>query len=451
MVESQTPYPEPLCCVLMSTALTASPAPAGTPDNTAGSAVCGAPAYMSRRHAALPHIVKFSGGRSSASMVLSLARSGALSPDRGDLVLFANTTAEHPATYDFAAMVCDELEARHAIPCLWYEFCTVEESGKAGWSRRPSYRLVRRVKAMPADDPAAPGYSDDGCAFEELASLKRMLPNRSLRFCTQFLKVLPGIALISEWLGGGPGPAAAGHYHGRPLTSAAADASRYSGTRLDPEEVARIAEFVHSRQWMRPAQSWADFTLVPPRDNESSRPRADVAGLTGPPVRYVTLLGLRSDEPERVNRAHFEAMLADGANSSQCRHESHPAGEIIATPLADAGADKDRVNAFWHHQPYDLGIDGSKGNCVYCFMKGAPALRRLAAAENVAAPSDQRGPASIRWWADIEARYAGPSNDPAARQFKFLAFRSPSYAEIASTPDGSDRQGATTLPCACTD
>ena len=385
-------------------------------------------------------------------MVLSLARSGALDPERGDLALFANTTAEHPATYDFAGEVCDELELRHAIPCLWYEFCTVEESAKAGWSRRPSYRLVRRTKATLDDDPRVPGYSDDGCAFEELASLKRMLPNRSLRICTQFLKVLPGISLISEWLGGGRGPAAAGHYHARPLTSSAGAASRYSGRRLDPQEVARIAEFVHSRPWMRPAQSWADFTVAPPRGYESSaRPGADVAGLTGPPVRYVTLLGLRSDEPERVNRAHFEAMLADGANSSHCRHESHPAGEIIATPLADAGADKDRVDDFWRRQAYDLAIDRARGNCVYCFMKGAPALRRLAAAENDTPTGSPRGPASIYWWADIEARYAGPSDDPDVQRFKFLALRSPSYAEIASATDRPARQGGASLPCACTD
>ena len=435
----------------MPARLTAVPAPARALDALAEPAICGAPAYRSPQHATLPHIVKFSGGRSSAAMVLSLARSGALDPERGDLVLFANTTAEHPATYDFAAKVCDELELGHAIPCLWYEFCTVEESTRAGWSRRPSYRLVRRTRASLNDDPAFPGYSDDGCAFEELASIKRMLPNRSLRFCTQFLKVLPGITLISEWLGGGPGPAARGHYHARALTSPATDASRYSGDRLEPQEVARIAEFVHSRPWMRPAQFWANFTVTPSRVDESARPRADVAGLTGPPVRYVTLLGLRSDEPERVNRAHYEAMLADGADSSQCRHESHPAGEIIATPLADAGADKDRVDNFWRRQEYDLTIDRARGNCVYCFMKGAPALRRLAAAENGASTSSPPGPVSIDWWADIEARYAGPSDDPDAQQFKFLALRSPSYAEIASATERSASQSGATLPCACTD
>ena len=78
--------------------------------------VCGAPVYRSAGHAGLVHVVKFSGGPSSGAMVLSLARRGALRAGRGDVVLFANTTAEHPATYDIAAEVCDELEEKHAIP-----------------------------------------------------------------------------------------------------------------------------------------------------------------------------------------------------------------------------------------------------------------------------------------------------------------------------------------------
>lgn len=415
-------------------------------------AICGAPRYVSPHHASLPHIVKFSGGRSSAAMVLSLARSGTLQPERGDLVLFANTTAEHPATYNFAAQVCDELESQHGIACLWYEFCTVEESTRLGWSRRPSYRLVRRTRSSPGDDPATPGYSDDGCAFEELASLKRMVPNRSLRFCTQQLKILPGIKIIAEWLGGGPGPAATGHHHGRPLTSAAADASRYSGDRLSAQAVAAVAAFMHSRPWMRPAQRWEDFTVITTGRNASTaRPAADIAGLTGPPAQYVTVLGLRSDEAERVNRAQFEAMLADGASGSRCRHESHPAGEIIAAPLFDAGVDLAQVDDFWLRQAYDLAIERAQGNCVYCFMKGEPALRRLAAAERRSAPVAADGPAGINWWADIEARYAGPSDDSDAQQFKFLTLRAPTYAEISRDTADIGTRGGSSLPCACTD
>ena len=63
----------------------------------------------------------------------------------------------------------------------------------------------------------------------------------------------------------------------------------------------------------------------------------------------------------------------------------------------------------------------------------------------------QGGPASIHWWADIEARYAGPSDDPDVQQFKFLTLRSPSYAEIADGTTTAGRRDGVSLPCACTD
>ena len=414
-------------------------------------AICGSPGYRNPAYADLPHIVKFSGGRSSAAMTLSLARSRSLRADRGDLVLFANTTAEHPATYDFAAKVCDEIEDEHGVPCLWYEFCTVEVASRTGWTRAGSYRLVRRVRASIDDEPATPGYLDDGTAFEELASLKAMLPNRSVRICTQHLKVLPGIELIAHWLGGGPGPPHSGHYHARRLVSAEDSAARYSGTRMTAEECLEVRSFVHDCNRARPAQLWSDFVSVPlMKPKQGPRPSADLAGRTGAPVRFVTLLGLRADEPKRVNRAHFESMLADGAAGAHCRHESHPAGEVMATPLADAGSDKFAVENFWRRQPYDLAIDGTAGNCVYCFMKGETALRNLAAAEqgNGRALS---GPSSIAWWADIERRYAGASDHPDSKRFKFLTLRSPTYAEIAENPRAKRSAAATGLPCACTD
>lgn len=415
--------------------------------------ICGAPQYRLGSHTELPHIVKFSGGRSSAAMTISLARSDALNAERGDAVLFANTTAEHPATYEFAAKVCDEIEQNHGIPCFWYEFCTVEAAARTGWTRVMSYRLVRRVKSEPNDNPTAPGFSDDGSAFEELASLKGMLPNRSVRICTQHLKILPGLSLIAHWLGGGPGPPHAGHYHGRSLVSAQDAAFRYNGERLDVESYAVVRAFAYSRPWARPAQSWADFIATSVK-RPVSGPRyvADIAGRTGPAVSFVTLLGLRADEPGRVKRAHFESMLADGALGVRCRHESHPAGEIIATPLADAGITQEDVNKFWRGQSYDLGISGAEGNCVYCFMKGEPALRRLASAEQ-SDGDEVTGPAGIGWWADIESRYAGVSDDAGYGRFKFLALKSPTYAEIASDSNNGHhvKSGSTNLPCACTD
>lgn len=349
-----------------------------------GGVLCGQISYRDAAHARLPHVVKFSGGRSSGAMAVSLARSGALDPSRGDVVLFANTTAEHPATYEFAARVCEELESNHGLPCLWYEFCTVEALTRSGWSRVASFRLVRRVKASPDDDPAAPGYRDDGTAFEEMVSRKTMIPNRSLRFCTQQLKVLPGIEVLSYWLGGGPGPAHAGHFYGDRLGSAAADAERYSGSAMTVAEYEAARGFAHSQPPSRPAQRWSDFTPIPTgRPSDGPRPKADLAGRHGPPVGYVTLMGLRADERERVTKAQMAEVMYGGATTAQCRHESHPAGEVIVAPLADHGADKQAVCDFWAAQPYDLELDrdGRWGNCVYCFMKGEPALRRMAAAE----------------------------------------------------------------------
>ena len=60
--------------------------------------------------------------------MLSLAETGELRPERGDVVLFANTSAEHPGTWAFAAECCERLERDFGLPCLWYEFCTVEDA-----------------------------------------------------------------------------------------------------------------------------------------------------------------------------------------------------------------------------------------------------------------------------------------------------------------------------------
>lgn len=393
--------------------------------------VCGVPAYSDPAHADLPHVVKFSGGRSSAAMTLSMARSGALKPSRRDVVLVANTTAEHPATYEFAAQVCNELESEHGVPCLWYEFCTVEDAARGRWTRVPSCRLVRRVKASSGDDPARPGYRDDGTAFEELVSLKGMVPNRRLRFCTQWLKVLPGLELISYWLGGGPGLPHAGHHHGDRLARCSSDARA----------------FLNNCPVSRPAQKWADFAPVAPA-GDGPTPAVDIAGRSGPAVQFVTCLGLRADEQKRVQKAHMQALLYGGAGSPSCRHDSHPAGEVIATPLADAGADKTSVKEFWSRQRYDLRLDDGRGNCVYCFMKGEPAIRLLAASEAKTAA----GPAGIQWWAGIESRYAGESISGPEGRFKFLSLRAPSYTDIAADPDSAVRgRASAVLPCSCTD
>ena len=101
--------------------------------------------YRSAGHAELPHIVSFSGGRSSAALAFMAAEEGLLRPERGDLVLFANTSAEHPGTYEFAARCKERLEVHFGLPCLWIESCTVEDAWRGEYRRKASYRLVKPV------------------------------------------------------------------------------------------------------------------------------------------------------------------------------------------------------------------------------------------------------------------------------------------------------------------
>lgn len=401
--------------------------------------------YRSAAHRELPHIVKFSGGRSSAAMLLSLCRSERLDPDRNDVVLFANTGAEHPATYEFASRVCDEAEREHGIPCLWYEFCTVEDAGERGWRRLASYRLVQRRPAAPQDDRARPGYQSSGEPFEELASWKAMLPNRHVRLCTRYLKTLPGAMVAADWIAGGPGPARAGHGHSEAYAGAS-----YRGSRMTAEENAKMRAYALARPTARPEQVWAHFTSVPVgRPDNGPRPRADVWGQNGRPVAFVALLGLRSDEPDRVERMLYRGMLAEGATSSACRDASQPAGEMGYAPLADSGVDNAEVHAFWKddRQGYDLRIGSELGNCVFCFMKGEDRLSNLA---NIDDPERQEGtPSHIGWWANLESRYGGPSIRGGT--FKFLSLGASSYQQIA-TGDLTLRSSAQlAAPCACTD
>ncbi|MCY4300654.1 MAG: hypothetical protein OXC68_02805 [Aestuariivita sp.] len=55
--------------------------------------------YRAKKHSELPHIVKFSGGRSSGMLLFILLKNRLLKRERGDVILFNNTSAEHPNTY----------------------------------------------------------------------------------------------------------------------------------------------------------------------------------------------------------------------------------------------------------------------------------------------------------------------------------------------------------------
>lgn len=117
--------------------------------------------------------------------------------------------------------------------------------------------------------------------------------------------------------------------------------------------------------------------------------------------RWVNVVGLRADEPNRVERTR------------------KPTRErwTVATPLADAGITVRDVADFWRNQPFDLCLAGKwEGNCDGCFLKSRAATMRMM----------RDHPERMRWWADMEAVPRGT----AGRGRKFRKDREP-YAELA--------------------
>ena len=98
--------------------------------------------YDEQDHHTLPHVINFSGGRSSGLMLFSLLESGVLQQSRGDVILFCNTSAEHPATYKFVSQCQSLVESEYGIPFFWLEFQTYESLSQGHYRRLPSYRLV---------------------------------------------------------------------------------------------------------------------------------------------------------------------------------------------------------------------------------------------------------------------------------------------------------------------
>lgn len=80
-------------------------------------------------------------------MTFLLTERGILNPQRGDAVLFASTSAEHPGTYEFAAECTKRVEQEFSLPVFWHEFCAEEDATRGAYRRRRSYRLVKPVPA----------------------------------------------------------------------------------------------------------------------------------------------------------------------------------------------------------------------------------------------------------------------------------------------------------------
>ena len=409
-----------------------------------------APSYYDPRHRSLPHVVKFSGGRSSAALVLEMAAAGALSAERGDVVLFANTSAEHPRTYEFAARCCDEIERDYGLPCFWFEFCTVEDAHRGVYRRRLSYRLVTRRPIE--DDPD--GYRSRGETFEELLSFQGMLPNPHSRSCTAKLKLYPAHLLLAEWLGGTAGPRHEGHYSNRSFVDLDASERWYRTNRGtdDSRSFRRRIACVLRQPPFRPCQRWSDFTGADVTRHRIGEQRP--VRLWGRrPTRFVTLLGLRADEQPRVSRVLDRTLFAEGAGSAKCAIRTQPPGEHPYFPLADAGWTASDVDAYWSARQRGLELPTGAGNCVFCFMKGTHDLREVAQNQDPDRVADT--PSDIGWWDRIEQHYrrkAPARTGTGHTVFGFFGVNGPTYADIANAGCTLNGRYTTGSPaCDCTD
>ncbi len=378
-----------------------------------------------------------------------LAERGQLRAERGDVVLFANTSAEHPGTYRFARACKQKLERDFGLPFFWFEFCTVEDAVQGTYTRRPSYRLVRPVPIE--DDPR--GYHSRGEVFEEMLSYQGMLPNPHNRSCTAKLKLHPSHQLLAEWLGRTAGPAHAGHYGRHSLVSLEDALMNYRRRRgrAPRSEYFRRLQYMSGRPPNRTAQHWCDYTDVPVPETAPAAVPAQLWGRKA--ARHVTLLGLRADEQKRIERVYARCLFAEGAGSARCAVRNQPPGERPSFPLADWGYDDDRVRRFWRRQPFDLNVPKNAGNCVFCFMKGTLALD--AAARQPDADRVAGSPSDVAWWHRVENRYARevPARDGnGTSRFGFFGVRGPSFREIAGGLGKERTRYSRGVPaCDCTD
>ena len=411
--------------------------------------------YRAKRHRSLPHVVKFSGGRSSGMLLFALLENGLLDASRGDVIVFNNTSAEHPGTYQFSRE-CMARASRYGIPFFHIEFQTYEDARKGEWTRLPTYRLVNdRPKTAENED----GFHWRGEVFEELLSWAGYVPNQFNRICTKRLKLDVTRNFLKDWLASKSTIPRLGHYGKRPRIDPDATYRRHLQKHGSvPKEIfVKKRAFAWGRPHARPEQRYEDFdpSWKPFRNDAlKSKTFGDKAWFGRRGVEYVAFIGLRGDEPHRVQRV-------EARNDTAAGYE----GEHVYMPLSDMVVAQDDVDAFWARQDWNLELphDASLTNCVYCFLKGVANLSAIHAAMKAVPGAEVPGfgpladtPCDLSWWRRIEAQYArdleaeGRTIRGNATHIGFFGAHPVAYKDLATGRD-LGALSETLLPCDCTE
>ncbi len=418
--------------------------------------------YRAKAHRDLPHVVKFSGGRSSGMLLFMLLDNKILDPDRGDVIVFNNTASEHPGTYKFAHD-CKEASGRYGVPFLWVEFQTYEDARSGEWTRLPTYCLVND---RPKSQENLDGFHWRGEVFEELLSWSGYVPNQFSRICTKNMKLEVTRMFLKDWLACKETIPRLGHFGDQSkidLDSLYNRHIRKQGT-VPKEIYLRKRAYGLSRPFVRPEQKYSDFSSVWRQFSNNTlegRIFGDKAAFGKNGVEYVALVGLRGDEQIRVQRV---AARNAGPGSSGY------SGEHVYMPLADLGVTREGVNEFWDSQPWDLALpkEGSLSNCVYCFLKGAANLKTVRGRMEYEKQLEEPGfgslidtPSDIAWWMRMEKTYGRDlkaerrkiTGDPENTHIGFFGTSTDfSYERLANADDTEISQySGSLLPCDCTE
>ena len=420
--------------------------------------------YRGKVHSELPHIVKFSGGRSSGMLLFALLKNDILRAERGDVVVFNNTSAEHPDTYDFAQRCKKEVEEKYNIPFFWIEFQTYEDSRKGEWRRIPTYRLVNSKPFSPNNPD---GYHWKGEVFEEVLSLKGYVPNQFSRICTVNMKLAITRLFLTDWLAAKESTLRLGHYGDRSRMDLGQMYERHLKDRGEvPRKIyANKKAYLLTRPFIRPSQKFKDFsTAAQTIDNPllENKVFGGKAWLGSKGIEYIAFIGLRGDEQIRIAR-----MLA---RNSSGNGSSVYEGEHIYAPLADMAIAKQDVINFWAKQSWNLAFapESELSNCIYCFLKGKKKLARIHKRIEDFKLNNRVGwknlvdtPSDIKWWVRLEKKYGrdlrAEKRNRTNKDINFLGFfghpSGLSYEIIATSKGDQDDaiDSQSFLPCDCTD
>ena len=418
--------------------------------------------YRAKKHRNFPHVVKFSGGRTSGMLLFTLLENNILDPERGDVIVFNNTSSEHPGTYRFVRD-CEKASSRYGVPFFWIEFQTYEDARNGEWTRLPSYRIVNN-EPKSIDNPD--GFHWRGEVFEELLSWSGYVPNQFSRICTQSMKLEATRLFLKDWLACKEAIPRLGHYGNgsRIDMDVMYRRHRRNQGRVPKEIFFQKRAYVLTRPHGRPEQRYDTFSPVWRQFRNPAlggKTYGDKAYFGDGGVEYVAYVGLRGDEQLRVKRV--EARNSGPAASGY-------KGEHVYMPLADMAVTRDDINAFWDRQNWGLSLpkEGSLSNCVYCFLKGGANLRSVHHQMEKEKQHDFLGfgslldtPSDVAWWTRIEQTYGRDlvaeqreiTGNPVNSFLGFFGTSSGFSYEVLASNDDADlaKYSGTLLPCDCTE